>query len=163
MLIVRPTLDLAKRMKLKLQKCEESSSTVLGDWFARGLVIEKKQYIFCMSEKGRLPLLIKAAPYSSFIDRMSWPLSLVLQKIGIENDKIDKELNLMKSVTVAKSNNRSIVSTMNECQLELEVHGKYKEFPHDKLVDFSYQMSDRITLTLKESRPREAVLNLFNQ
>ena len=114
MVIVRPTADLAKRMKVKLAPTKELSSTLLGDWYALDLTIERQQYVLCVSEHGRLPVVLKAAPYFNFPDRLVETLPNVLQGIGIPPQKAKDEVLKMENVYLAKTNNRSVLGSMNE-------------------------------------------------
>ena len=115
-------------MGVKLISSDESSSTLLGDWYANDLVIDRKQYIFCVSQNGRLFVLLKAAPYKDFHTRISEALSPLLQSLGIERDKVSHETSQMSPITLAKTADRSIVSTMNEYKYELEIWGKMGRF-----------------------------------
>ncbi len=102
MVVIRPTGDLAKRMKVKLTATVAQSLAKLGDWYALDLVLERQQYILCVSENGRLPILLRAAPYGDFPMRLPLALKDVLHGIGVPEEKIRAEVSQMADVTLAK-------------------------------------------------------------
>jgi len=162
MVIVRPTSSLGKRMRVKLDATQERSSTLLGDWHALDLVLDHQQYILCVSENGRLPVILKAAPYVSFPNRLAVGLSEVLLKIGVPLEKVQDEVSKMDKVIVAKTNNRSILGSMNEFRFQLQASDLMGHYGHDT-TRLSVVLSDTISLVLPDYTPLDTVLKLFGQ
>lgn len=160
MIIVRPVADLAKKMKVKLVQFEQNSTNLLGDWYAIDIVLNRKHYILCMSEKARLSLVLNAAPYVSFHQRLQENLKLLLNEIGIEPYKINAELEEMKKIKVAKTNNRSILGSMNEAKSQLCFMIKTGNLIRDPF-SMSVWLLDVISLVLKHKTPRREILKLF--
>lgn len=161
MVIIRPTASLAKRMKVKIEPSEEKSTTLLGDWLANDFVMNRKQYILCMSTESRLSIVMQAAPYSKFPYRLENDLHVVLRELGVEKEIIDSETNEMSDFTLAKTNNRSILGTMKEFKEDLLVHCQLGRLDLDDTIGMSLRLCRNITLTLPEAYPYEAALKLL--
>jgi hypothetical protein len=164
MITIRPTQSLAKRMKIRLSESRTQSTTILGDWFAQDFVFEKRQLIFCMSENGRLPVIMPAAPYSQFPNRLADQVLHVLHEIGVESSKAKREWNQMLEFSVAKTNNRSVIGTMKQLRLDLEYSNPPGGLNREDPLSLSLFLARSAgTMTLSEFHPREAVLKLFGE
>lgn len=161
MLVIRPTASLARKMGTRLETDAEASTTVMGDWYANGLVLSRKQYILCMSEKARLPLLLAAAPYSSFHERLIPAIGDLLLAIGVPNDKVERELGEMESGCLAKTESRSLLGSMTEIAYQCEAYDRDGHFDHTDLLAMSIWAADIISLVLEAYTPKEAALHLF--
>jgi len=161
MVIIRPTASLAKKMKVKLDPSKAKSTTVLGDWLAIDFVMNRKQYILCMSAKSRLSIVMQAAPYSKFPYRLENDLYVVLRELGLDESIIEKETNEMPDFTLAKTNNRSILGTMKEFIEDLTVHCQLGRLDLNDTIGMSLLLSRNITLTLVESYPYEAAFKML--
>lgn len=161
MLVIRPTASLAKRAGIKLERDAETSATVLGDWYANGIVLSRRQYILCMSEKARLPLLIEAAPYSNFAERLPPAVMALLLAIGVPKGKVDREVREMEPRHFAKTESRSVLGSMNEIAYHCDAHDQGGHFDHGDLLAMSVWASEIISLILEAYTPKEAALNLF--
>jgi hypothetical protein len=160
MVIFRPTAALAKRMKIKLHDSTEHSTTLLGDWFAQPLVLNRKQYVLCTSEHGRLPVVIPAAPYNSCYTRLPDVLAEVLLEIGVSAEKVEQELLQMNETKLAKTNNRSILGSMKESRFELECQSGLNRLGQTSL-QISVKQANMISLVLPDLTPLTTVRKLF--
>ena len=163
MVIIRPTGRIAKRKKVKLSSNEQLSSTTLGDWYALDLVIERRQYILCTNEKGRLSVILHAAPYAEFHRRISKAVADVLREIGVSDEKTAADISKMTDLVLAKTTNRSVLGSMNEFRFMLQAHSQRGRFRHEKLFKMSLCLADTISLILPEATPAEEVLKLFSE
>ena len=162
MVIIRPTANLAKKMKVKLVATSNQSSTLLGDWYARDLVIDRQQYILCVSEYGRLPVIFRAAPYASLPMRLVTALPEVLQKIGVPIEMARVEVSKMDEVVLAKTSNRSILGSMNEFRFQLQASNQLGRL-HDDPVKMSLDLAEVVSLVLPNHTPKDTVLKLFGK
>jgi hypothetical protein len=162
MVVIRPTGDLAKRMKVKLIARDEQSSTLLGDWYALDLVLAQRQYVLCVSENGRLPMLLNAAPYSTFPERLPNALADVLPRLGIPSDKIKDEVFRMADSVLAKTANRSVLGSMNEFRYALRARSQDRRFDNDQVL-LSLWLAERISLILPDLTPKDTVLKVFGE
>lgn len=164
MVVIRPTLNLTHRMGIKkLSETDCTSTTVLGDWYATGVVLVKKQFILCVCEHARLAILVEAAPYRTFYERLSLALSKLLRDIGVPYEKIQTELSAMESMQLAKSVNRSVLGTLKEYKKQLQYMQHYKRLD---LVDIDLQklslhLSDIPSLVMDDVWPITAAAKLF--
>lgn len=161
MLILRPTASLAKRMGIRLPVCEDRSSTVLGDWYANDLVLSRKQYVLCVSENGRLPVIIAAAPYVSFPQRLVGAIDDLLRAIGVPTEKARREISQMNSIVLGKTSNKSVIGSMNESIHMARAQDDMGRFDHSDLPAMSVKLSNTISLVLDAYTPKESALTLF--
>lgn len=162
MIVIRPTGDLAKRMKIKLTATNERSSTLLGDWYALDLVLDRQQYILCLSENGRLPLVLKAAPYANFPERLPSAVTDLLIGIGVPHEKAQQEVAKMDTAILAKTVNRSVLGSLNECRFSLQAHAQTGRLQHDP-PKMSLWLADLISLVLPDYTPKDTVLKIFGE
>jgi len=163
MLILRPTASLAKRMKVKLQSNEQTSTTRLGDWYALDIVLCRKQFILCISFKPRLAVVMEAAPYATFSERLSGAVTEVLRVIGVNESSIQEEQTEMENIVLAKTINKSILGTLNDYRFQLEWAADAGRFDLYDTLKMSMYLSKTISLALPEGYPRDAALKLFGQ
>lgn len=150
-------------MKVKLQTNEQSSTTRLGDWYALDIVLSRKQFILCISSKPRLAVVLEAAPYATFPERLSDSVTEVLRAIGVNETSIQEERAAMENVVLAKTLNKSILGTLNDYRFQLEVADQMDKFTLDDTLKMSMYLSKTISLALPEGYPRDAALKLFGQ
>ena len=163
MIIIRPTASLAKRMKVKLQHSEQSSTNRLGDWYALDIALSRKQFILCISSKPRLAVVMEAAPYATLPDRLCDAVTEVLKAIGVAETSIKEERVAMEDVVLAKTLNKSILGTLNDYRFQLEAADQMDRFTLSDTLKMSLYLSKTISLALPEGYPRDAALNLFGQ
>jgi hypothetical protein len=163
MMIIRPTASLAKRMKVKLQSNEAESTSCLGDWYAIDIVLDRKQFIMCVSSKPRLAVILEAAPYATFPDRLSDAVTELLKAIGVTDANIQNERIQMDQFVLAKTINKSILGTLNDYRHQLEAVVRYDRLNLNDTLKMSLYLSKTISLALPEGYPRDAVLKLFGQ
>ena len=162
MVIIRPPTALAKKMKIRLVETISRSSTLLGDWHCLGLVIGRQQYILCVSEHGRLPVVLHAAPYASFPKRLGDALSEVLQKIGVPRAKTVDEVSKMKDIVLAKTNSSSILGSMNDFRYQVQATRGIGRVPNDPM-EISLLLAETISLVLPDGTPMDSVRKLFGK
>lgn len=163
MIIIRPTASLAKRMKIKLKPSELKSDTSLGDWFALDFVLSRKQFIMCVSQKSRLAVVMDAAPYATFPDRIQDAICEFLKVIGVTDANIDSERLKMSPTILAKTDDKSILGTMNDYRFQLEYNDNIGRLDLNDPLKMSMYLSKMISLVLPEGYPLDAALKLFGQ
>jgi hypothetical protein len=161
MLIIRPTASLAKRMGQKLQPTDLHSTTVLGDWYANDIVLDRKQFIICVSSRSRLAVVIDAAPYATFPLRLAGAASEVMRVIGVGEAKIQQELIQMQELLLAKTINKSILGSLNEYKFQLEAFNQMGKMNLKNTFEMSLYLCRTISLVIPEGYPKDAALGLF--
>lgn len=161
MLILRPTATLARRLRRQPIASGLKSDTVLGDWYAKDLVLGRTPYILAACEHARLPILLKASPFESFPERLPAALAQVLAGIGARPTAIEEEIRRMSVIALARTDNRSLVGTLIDLKKDLQyLHGAGRLDLSD-LIQLSVAFSDTVVLPLKDSFPRQAALRLL--
>lgn len=137
------------------------STTLLGDWYAAGVVLSRKQYVLCVSENARVPVLLPAAPYQSFPFRLITALELLLPDLGLAKSAVAWELAEMHPHSVARTESRSVLGSIRQFEIQLQVHDHLGRLIHDDPLGVSLWLADTISLILPEGTPRESALKLF--
>lgn len=163
MYTIRPTASLAKRMKVKLGQSDSDPTSHLGDWYANDIVLDRKQFILCVSSRSRLAVVMDAAPYATFPDRLTDAVSEVLRAIGVDEAKIQEERNQMQEYALAKTSNKSILGSLNENKFQLEAFNHMGRLNLKSTLEMSLYLSKTISLVIPEGYPRDATLELLGQ
>lgn len=121
MLVVRGTKKLRDRVKAPMAGTDESSSTVLGDWFATAL-FWRPQVALLVNERTMLPVFMPLAPAATLLHRIPTAIASALRQHGANDVFIGAELAAMQEVRIAPTNNRSLVGVMNELAFHGELH-----------------------------------------
>lgn len=162
MLLIRSTKSLATRVGIKkLADTERASTTTLGDWYATDFTISRQQLILCVSQNARLPIVLEAAPYKLFPERLIEMLGQVLRAIEVPEESIERELSAMNERSFAKTVDRSLVGTLNQFSKDLECAALYGSCPPRTFLESSLFLADGICMALPEKVPADAARKLF--
>jgi hypothetical protein len=99
-----------------------ATTTKLGDWFLNRFNFGAQRYIICTSEQSRLTVLISARDLSGVRARLVAALDHVLTDLEVPAVARERELREMQEFSVDKTNNRSILGSMNDMAFLAEVH-----------------------------------------
>lgn len=163
MIVIRPTASLAKRMKLKLTSTDQKSESQLGDWYAVDFILSRRQFILCVSSLPRLAVVMEAAPYATFPERLCDAVTEVLKSIGVSEGNVQAERIKMDRFTIAKTENKSILGTLNDYRFQLEASDQMGRLDLSDTLKMSLYLSKTISLVLPEGYPRDAALKIFGQ
>ncbi len=161
MLIIRPTASLARRLGIRVHPTAETSSTVLGDWYANTVTIERKPFILCVSSKTRLPVILPAAPFASFAERLPQALGALLIQLGIPSRSVVDELARMAEVTFAKTDSKSLLGTMNEYKLHAQWDVEDDGYAPGDEMRIAFRLSEMPSSGMSEVWPQDAVYKAF--
>lgn len=163
MLVIRPTASLAKRMKVKLDPSLKESTTVLGDWYAIDMVLNRRQFILCVSSKSRMGIVINAAPYVDFPNRLIQVIPQMLRSFEVPREKIDEESKAMQELGLAKTIDKSILGTLNDYRRHFEYMAAYGDIDLENLLKLSLKITATPSLVMPGTWPQEVTLSLFDQ
>src|SRR2546423_11165605 len=93
--IIRCTRKLRRRVG-PLTPETGRSTTRLGDWYANLLGVGRQRLIICVSERGRLPLLLAASDVKNLARHLPGTLERVLVGLGVPGSRIKAELAQMQ-------------------------------------------------------------------
>jgi len=161
MLIIRPTASLFKRMKLKPTVGKKISTTVLGDWYVNDIVLSRRQFLLCVSSTTRLCVVMEAAPYQHFPERLSDSVQKVLQSIGVNPTLISKEIDKMENYDLYKTSDRSIIGSMTEAAKMLKNYQNLGLLKSSDPLSISKMLNKVISLKLSEGCPEDQALKAF--
>ena len=120
MLVLRGTKKLRDRIKGAAVGAQDTSTTVLGDWFATAL-FWRPHVALLVNERTLLPVLTPLAPAATLIERIPEAIAAVLHRHGADDAFIETELAAMNEIRIGPTNNRSVVGVMNE----FAFHGEF--------------------------------------
>ena len=120
------TKKLLDRIK-PLAMLDGPTTTQLGDWYACPW-FWKPQLLLLVNEKTLLPVVMPLAPASEITVRFPNYLGQVLFEHGVPQEFIEREIVLMRQVTVCKTRNRSLVGMMNQFTYQAEGYRDYRGF-----------------------------------
>jgi len=161
MVVLRPTARLAAKLRLRLAESHFRSTTRLGDWYATDLSLGRQRLVICVSELSRFAVVLPAAPYATVPERLPPALARVLHLIGVEPAAIEREMAAMGTIAIAKTSNRSVIGTVNECvQYLRHLHGN-RPISADPFL-LSAELGEFVCLPLKDTYPKEAALRLLS-
>jgi hypothetical protein len=114
MTTLRCTGKLLKRFGIRNSGEPPPPENVLGDWFANILYTRQGHYILLVSERSLLPVLTTARDLDNLVPRFKRQLDEVLSTLGVRQELIDRELSRMEPLYFGRTNNRSVLGTMND-------------------------------------------------
>ncbi len=137
-MIVRATRKLLDRIGPG-EASDDQSTTLLGDWYATALPWRPRQVALLMSDRTLLPLAMPLAPASTLLARFPDHLTGMLKALQVPADVIEQELAHMRPCTLAATNNRSRVGSLNE--FAFLAHAHRQSHPELDLLDLSLRLS----------------------
>jgi hypothetical protein len=122
MVTLRCTQNLLRRVRSTSGNGAPSSTTLLGDWYAKRIVARPAHLILCVSERTLLPVVFPAAPIGGLAPRFGVAVADVFRALGIGASAILGEMMEMADVTFAATANRRVLGSMNDFQRMLPYH-----------------------------------------
>jgi len=139
MLIIRGTGKLRDRLTAPAPDAGDTSTTVLGDWFATAL-FWRPQVVLLVNARTLLPVFLQLAPARTLLERIPATIEAVLRRHGVAEEVIAVEREAMRDVRLAPTNDRSVVG----CMTELALHGEI-----DRHMDRDVDLED-LSLRISE-------------
>ena len=134
MLILKCTQKVAKELKITLPQIDtEDNSSGLGDWFVNTLRFGHIKTLLFVNAPTLYSILVeyKKKDLGDIGQFFRTHLSLNLQSERFEAKKIEKLLTEYQEVKLAKTDNRSVLGSMNDLgrlyQVQIEYKGGMKE------------------------------------
>jgi hypothetical protein len=137
MLVVRGTKKLRDRIRAAPTAGPlDTSTTLLGDWFGTAL-FWKPQVAMFVNSRTFIPVFMPLAPAGSVLDRLPEAVAAVLRCHGAPDSFLASELDAMREVRLAPTNDRSMLGVMNE----YAYHGKWRHEASTDLVELSINLA----------------------
>ena len=113
MLVVRATKKLLDRLGPVTLELGETSTTLLGDWYASAWAWRPQVALF-VSEATLFPILMPLAPAATLLARFHDGLAQALAAHDVPEAFITQERSRMQDVRLGKTASRSVLGIMNE-------------------------------------------------
>ena len=159
MVILRCTKKLLTRLGLPADPRAESSSTILGDWYADILFAYRRQVVLCVSENARVPIVLPARELRTLDKRLPVALGLLLSDLQVSQSAISRELAAMATLKVGTTASRSILGTVND--FAIAITRALAEDPDINLHQLTLHLNETPVGPLKYENPGEVARQLF--
>ena len=130
------------RQRLKVPLADEPVAEpdgLLGNWHATALFWRPQVALF-VNDRTRLPVFVPLAPAATVIERFPAQLALVLEDLGVEGSAVEGTVAAMADLTVTKSQDRSVIGSMNEAEF-MATAGPGRRAPAGDLVALSVEVA----------------------
>ena len=121
MLVLRATQKVLRYLPTPVNSPGESD-TALGDWFVNRLVVNRSPLLLLVSSSSLLAVLVPARDVRALPARLALIVSGRLKRLGIPGELVEAETRAAGEVVVAKTNNRSVIGSMNDFANLLSVY-----------------------------------------
>jgi hypothetical protein len=160
MINLRCTKKLLTKLHISDFKNKTISTNILGDWYADYFNINRKQYLIFTNEITTLTVIIPVKELSTLIPRFTKSLSVLLNSIGINKEKIDIELKEMKKINFIQTKNKNLLVIMND--LAKAAKTWFLIEPDGDLSQLNLYLTDLLIGPSPYHIPKEKVFNLFH-
>lgn len=113
MLIVRATKKLRNKVGDLPAGPDETSTTVLGDWYAN-LLTWRRPHVILVNARTLVPVITPLAPAKGLPGRLADVIADALLALGVAKEVVDAECDRMGEVRIGPTLNRSVVGSMND-------------------------------------------------
>jgi hypothetical protein len=139
----------------------QPSTTTLGDWTGGILYVGHQRYVLLVSEHGRLPVLMPGRDLRNLPRNFPGALAEVLFALRVPPAAIEREAEASSSATIATTNNRSLLGTINDFSFLVSHH--LREHPETDLVDAALWLSRTPVGPLRHEQPRDVACRLLGR
>ncbi len=119
---IKCTAKLTKRAGLRLSPPTEDTS---NDWHANIFTFDRRFYVIFCEDRSRLTCLagpVKKADLQDLSRLLREALLTVLQDEGFSETTLQYALSKIEDMSLAKTNNRSVLGTINDNIFHIDVH-----------------------------------------
>jgi len=160
MVVLRCTRKLLARIG-ELVADPPASTTRLGDWHAAPLAIGRRRFVLLIGEHSRLAVLMPGRDVRHLARNFAPALESVLLRLGISPEVVECEVEASRQATIATTNNRSLLGTINDFSNLLR-YRLYDEREAD-LVELSLWLSHTPVRPLGPGWPDELTRQLLGE
>lgn len=93
---------------------QSQPDSALGDWFVNRFVLDRQPLLILVSSASLLPIFEPARQVRTLPDRLPSIIRRRLTELSVDAALIADEIAAMGNVTVAPTNDRSVLGTVNE-------------------------------------------------
>jgi hypothetical protein len=92
MIVLRCTRKLLHRLRVEPVEAAPESSTLLGDWYANVLFVNRRPVVLAVSSRTLLPVLVPARDPASLPARLAAAVEEILRALGVQDARVEEEL-----------------------------------------------------------------------
>jgi hypothetical protein len=159
MVILRCTRKLLAWLKHADDLPSVESTTRLGDWYGNILRIGRRQHMIFISERSRLPVIIPFRESKRLGSVFSDAVCQMLEIVGVSAADIADERARMLEMTFARTNDRSLLGTLNDFSFVARWH--FHDAPDATIEDVARGLLPTPIMPLKGASPTSLTLRLF--
>jgi len=122
---IKCTAKLAKKGGFKLSKPDQDTKE---DWHANTFILDRLTYVIFCHDCTRLSVLagpVRKADLQDLPSLLSQQLERVLENEGFSQRAIEHAILRLDGLMLSKSNNRSVLGTINDNIFHTEIHAYY--------------------------------------
>ena len=150
MVVVRCTKKLLDRIGSPAREVGPST-TRLGDWYANVIGVGPQRLVLLVSERGRLPVLLRARDVKNLGSQLPAAVGAVLGGLGVKPSSMTQELAEMRPAMIGRTASRSVLGSVND--FAKTVRWRLYDEPHADLVTVSLWLAKTPILVLDGQPP----------
>lgn len=159
MFVLHATKKLLARLGPASAEADQvTSATRLGNWTANLFSIGRQQIVLVVNNKTLLPVLLPIAPNKTFLVRFTEAAGEILMALGIDRPAVLAEMAAMSECTMAATNDRRVLGTINDFGRMLEFYLDGRPLP-----EVAMHLAEAPCSPIGMESPRRATLALFEQ
>ena len=108
MVVLRPTRILDKLLPYSAP-LEAGSTTALGDWYVKPVVVGRRRFLLLVSSASLLPMVLAGSEARSLPARLAGLVGDRLLRAGFDHDLIEAEKRAMSPVVITGTLDRSVI------------------------------------------------------
>lgn len=121
MYALRCTKRVLDRLQLRPHEGQaEESDTILGDWYANLLNAGRKRWVFCLSERSLLPVVVPARK-DEFPAGLPVAVADALARLGVDENARACQFYAMTRPSIGRTRNRFVLGVMTDFAFAAEL------------------------------------------
>lgn len=157
--VLRCTQKLLDRLNATPDSEPATADTVLGDWYANLIRVDRIQVVLAVSERSLLPIVVPARDGRALVQRLSEALGPMLTAIGVPTADATAERDAVQHWAVGKTANRRVLGSLNDLAFQLQVG--LLDFPDRTLLAQSLWLAKTPLKLFDYGAPDQATLAAF--
>jgi hypothetical protein len=159
MLLIRPTRSLAKKLQVTSIGPDSTSPSAhpLNEWYCNDFKFARTDLVIFVNPATFLPLVLKAAPYRTLVERFREELPFYLKRLGHSNPP----LNFGDEVQFTRTNDRSTIGIMVDFVKMLQFEDGYGRYGARDLLAMTDFISRTPIIARKGKYPTDMLAELL--
>jgi hypothetical protein len=156
---LRCTAKLLRRFGVPNPPDPPPGTNALGDWTADLIAVPGAHLVLCVSERGRLPVVVSARRLYDFPSQFPRLVRDVLGALGVPAEAAEPECMRMATLAYGPTRDRSVLGTLNDFSRMLK--SSWMDQPDLSIFDWSLWLAETPCGPLEMRSPRDVVPELL--